>query len=84
MKQDLQCMRTSSGHTGIHVRMKLFSLKDSNSAHLAFGRMAVETGLSSPVASSLPVIDVHGKVEVEYVAFHDMWGDSVRVHCICR
>lgn len=41
-------------------------------AHLALGGVAVETRLGRPVPPALAVVHVHGEVEVEEVALHDM------------
>lgn len=40
--------------------------------YLALGGVAVEARLGRPVAPALAVVHVHGEVEVEEVAFHDM------------
>lgn len=40
--------------------------------YLALGGVAVEARLGRPVAPALAVVHVHGEVEVEEVALHDM------------
>lgn len=40
-----------------------------SSTNLSLRGMAIETGLSSAIATALAVVDVDGKIELEKVAF---------------
>lgn len=46
--------------------------REGRERYLALGGVAVEARLGRPVAPALAVVHVHGEVEVEQVAFHDM------------